>query len=207
MVRTVVVLCDHLCSATALGDRLLGDCWLCATCFWVSCLDPNARCILIVFPEKFCVPCLVHVAPEAHFFPDPPSFPFWAAKSRDVAIELVLNLPKLDLSVTVAMLQLKRAMSRDVARVVLLAESSAWRCARGPATGAGGVPAAGVVFSGLHSAEELRLTLQEGPFLVARGSLSSLNAHCTFYDSLSLSLSVPFTATVYIYHLQLPFTS
>ena len=48
-----------------------------------------------------------------------------AAEPRNVAIELVLNLPKLDLSVTVAVLQLERAMSRDAARVVFLVESSA----------------------------------------------------------------------------------
>ena len=48
-----------------------------------------------------------------------------AAEPRDVAIELVLNLPKLDLSVTVAVLQLERVVSRDAARVVLSAESTA----------------------------------------------------------------------------------
>ena len=51
-------------------------------------------------------------------------FPFLVAEPRNVAIELVLHLPKLDVSVTVAVLQLERAMSREVARVVLPAESS-----------------------------------------------------------------------------------
>ena len=73
---------------------------------------------------KFCVPTLVHVAQGAISFPICPA-PFLAAEPRNVAIELVLNLPKLDLSVTVAVLQLERAMSRDAARVVLPAESSA----------------------------------------------------------------------------------
>ena len=54
--RTVVVWCDNLCSATALAQRLLGDCWFCATCFSFFFLVPNAWCILIVFPGKFCVP-------------------------------------------------------------------------------------------------------------------------------------------------------
>ena len=38
VVRAVVVSCENLCSATALVHRLLEDCWLCATCCWVSCL-------------------------------------------------------------------------------------------------------------------------------------------------------------------------
>ena len=42
--------------------RLMGDCWLCATCCWVSCLTPTALHVLTVFQEKFCVPSLVHVA-------------------------------------------------------------------------------------------------------------------------------------------------
>ena len=109
-VRAVAVWCDGRCSATALVCRLLGDCWLCATCGWVSCLVPSALCIWIVFLGKFCEPSLVHVAP-CPICPAP--FLAAAAEPRNVTIEVVLNLPKLDLSVTVAVLQLERVMSCD----------------------------------------------------------------------------------------------
>ena len=85
--------------------------------FGFPALVPNALQGWIVFLEKCCPPSLVHVAPGAQFFPDPSSFPFWQSHIN-VAVELVLNLPKLDLSVTVGVLQLERATSRDVARVV-----------------------------------------------------------------------------------------
>ena len=107
----MVVWCDNLCSATALAHRLLGDCWLCATCFWVSCLVPSARRILM---------CLVWSVS----YQGPISFPICpAAEPRNCAIELALNLPKLDLSVTVAVLQLERAVSH--AARVAPAESTA----------------------------------------------------------------------------------
>ena len=70
------------------------------------------------------MPGLVHVAPGPISFPIRPAS-LLAPEPREVAIELVLNLPKLDLSVTVAVLQVERTMSRGAARVVLPAESSA----------------------------------------------------------------------------------
>ena len=49
----------------AAQQLLLGDCWPCATCCWVSCLAPMALRVLTVFLGKFCVLSLVHVAPGA----------------------------------------------------------------------------------------------------------------------------------------------
>ena len=105
VVPTVVVWCDDLCSATALVHRLLRDNWLCDVCCRVSCLVPNALHVWMVFLRKFSVPCLVHVAPVAHFLPSSPSSLFVAAELLNVLIELAPNLPKLDRSVSVAVLR------------------------------------------------------------------------------------------------------
>ena len=105
--------CGAKISAQAIGAPTPPNCCLCVTCFWVSCLFPSARCKIVIL-GKFCVPISFQIC-------QPP----FVAEPRNVAVELFLNLPKIDLSVTVAVLQLEPAMSRVAARVVLPAELSA----------------------------------------------------------------------------------
>ena len=61
----------------------------CTACCWASCLVPNALHVWIVFLGKFCTPSLVHVA----------------AALLDVLIKLAPNMPKLDLSDSVPVLE------------------------------------------------------------------------------------------------------